>query len=106
MQGKYKICYPRFIITGTAPPPGRGKNYRIRICQIYFLIFDFVELTKEGKILCDEDNSTLKINGWKKYNTLKHYRIDDGAELTLLEHQNCLTLPSSPNGMLSLLRNN
>ncbi|XP_078341905.1 plexin-B-like isoform X5 [Crassostrea virginica] len=59
-----------------------------------------LELTKEGKILCDEDNSTLKINGWKKYNTLKHYRIDDGAELTLLEHQNCLTLPRSPNGSL------
>lgn len=56
------------------------------------------EWTKEGKILCDEDNSTPKIDGWKKFNTLKYYKVEDGAEMTLLEHQNCRTLPRSPNG--------
>lgn len=59
-----------------------------------------LEWTKEGKILCDEDNSTPKIDGWKKFNTLKYYKVEDGAEMTLLEHQNCRTLPRSPNGSL------
>lgn len=64
----------------------------------YVKDYCFTEWTKEGKILCDEDNSTPKIDGWKKFNTLKYYKVEDGAEMTLLEHQNCRTLPRSPNG--------
>ncbi|XP_061187688.1 plexin-B-like isoform X2 [Saccostrea echinata] len=59
-----------------------------------------LEWTKHGKILCDEDSSTPKIDGWKQFNTLKYYKVEDGAEMTLLEHQNCRTLPRSPNGSL------
>lgn len=59
-----------------------------------------LEWTRQGKILCDEDSSTPKIDGWKQFNTLKYYKVEDGAEMTLLEHQNCRTLPRSPNGSL------
>ncbi|XP_055999844.1 plexin-B-like isoform X4 [Ostrea edulis] len=59
-----------------------------------------LEWTKSGKILCDEDSATPKIDGWKQFNTLKYYHVEDGAEMTLLEHQNCRTLPRSPNGSL------
>jgi len=49
-------------------------------------------------MLMDEDNSSIKTDGWKQLNILKHYKVCDGAELVLTQHQKCRTLPRSPNG--------
>ncbi|KAK3101853.1 hypothetical protein FSP39_006810 [Pinctada imbricata] len=51
-----------------------------------------------SKSLSDEDSSTQKVDGWKQLNTLKHYGVIDGAVMVLTQHQNCRTLPRSPNG--------
>lgn len=45
-----------------------------------------IEWIKEGKIFCDEDNFILKIDGWKKFNILKYYKVEDGVEMIFLEY--------------------
>ena len=56
-----------------------------------------------SKTLSDEDSSTQKVDGWKQLNTLKHYSVIDGADMVLTQHQNCRTLPRSPNGTYSMV---
>ena len=41
-------------------------------------------------ILYDEDSTTKLEGGWKKLNTLSHYRVPDGALLTLVPKQSSL----------------
>ncbi|XP_043223857.1 plexin-A2-like isoform X2 [Amphibalanus amphitrite] len=41
-------------------------------------------------ILYDEDSTTKLESGWKKLNTLSHYRVPDGALLTLVPKQSSL----------------
>lgn len=55
---------------------------------------------KKGTIpvtLQDEDTSTQKIDGWKKINTLQHYRVFDGSECALIRRYQTI---KSPNGSL------
>ena len=47
--------------------------------------------------LQDEDSSTQKLEGWKKINTLQHYRVFDGAEMALVRRYQSI---KSPNGSL------
>ncbi|XP_052779998.1 plexin A3-like isoform X2 [Mya arenaria] len=55
---------------------------------------------KKGGIpvtLQDDDNSTMKWEGWKKINTLQHYRVFDGSECALIRRYQTI---KSPNGSL------
>ncbi|XP_052280998.1 plexin-B-like isoform X2 [Dreissena polymorpha] len=55
---------------------------------------------KKGSIpvtLQDEDSSTMKWEGWKKINTLQHYRVFDGSECALIRRYQTI---KSPNGSL------
>ena len=60
----------------------------------------FVAEWKKGTIpvtLQDEDTSTQKVDGWKKINTLQHYRVFDGSECALIRRYQTI---KSPNGSL------
>ena len=55
---------------------------------------------KKGGIpvtLTDEDSSTLRWEGWKRINTLQHYRVHDMAECALIRRYQTI---KSPNGSL------
>ena len=55
---------------------------------------------KKGSIpvtLQDDDTSTQRWEGWKKINTLQHYRVVDGAECALVRRYQTI---KSPNGSL------
>ncbi|XP_069141265.1 plexin-B-like isoform X2 [Argopecten irradians] len=57
-----------------------------------------LELSNSGRMMLDEDNTTIKVEGWKQLNTLQHYKVLDHSEMVLTHHQNCRTMPRSPNG--------
>ncbi|XP_021370944.1 plexin-A1-like isoform X3 [Mizuhopecten yessoensis] len=57
-----------------------------------------LELSNSGRMMLDEDNTTIKVDGWKQLNTLRHYKVLDHSEMVLTHHQNCRTMPRSPNG--------
>ncbi|KAL4225917.1 hypothetical protein ACF0H5_013905 [Mactra antiquata] len=55
---------------------------------------------KKGSIpvtLQDDDTSSQKFEGWKKINTLQHYRVFDGSECALIRRYQTI---KSPNGSL------
>ena len=55
---------------------------------------------KKGSVpitLQDEDSSSQRLEGWKKINTLQHYRVFDGAEMALVRRYQAI---KSPNGSL------
>ena len=55
---------------------------------------------KKGSVpitLQDEDSSSQKLEGWKRINTLQHYRVFDGAEMALVRRYQSI---KSPNGSL------
>ncbi|KAL1449554.1 hypothetical protein WDU94_002047 [Cyamophila willieti] len=43
-----------------------------------------VELKSNGALLSDFDKTTKEVGGWKIFNTLKHYKVPDGAFLSLV----------------------
>uniref|UniRef100_A0A8D8QEE9 Plexin-A2 n=1 Tax=Cacopsylla melanoneura TaxID=428564 RepID=A0A8D8QEE9_9HEMI len=43
-----------------------------------------IKLKSSGTVLSDFDKTTREIGGWKKMNTLKHYKVPDGACLNLV----------------------
>lgn len=68
--------------------------------MLYMFILLSVIEWKKGTIpvtLQDEDSSSQKYEGWKKINTLQHYRVYDGSECALIRRYQTI---KSPNGSL------
>ncbi|KAL3853455.1 hypothetical protein ACJMK2_016991 [Sinanodonta woodiana] len=63
-------------------------------------VFDLDLEWKKGSVpvlLQDEDNSSERVDCWKKLNTLQHYRVHDGADCALIRRYQTI---KSPNGSL------
>ena len=73
--------------------------FRYGLTTIHFCFSDWVN---ENKTLQDEDHTKWRENGWKQLNMLKDYKIPNGADVVLTQHQKCRTLPRSPDGMIFL----
>jgi hypothetical protein len=54
----------------------------------YYLNYNsLTEYVNDRTILRDEDSSTVVEGGWKKLNTLKHYRVKEGATFRLVQRR-------------------
>ena len=76
--------------------------YVLKLCFLMCDLFStyFTTEWKKGSVpvtLQDEDSSSTKLDGWKKINTLQHYRVFDGAEMALVRRYQAI---KSPNGSL------